>query len=324
MGVVTSIEWADATVNPGIYGCAKVSQACNSCYAMRMAHRQVAMGNYPVGVTRLGSRGPEWTGNVYVDYARIPHAFDALPKRRPARVFVTSMADLFHRDVPDPFIETVFVEMNNRPHLTFQVLTKRPERIRPWYAASVFGLSAIGWPSNVWIGTTVEDQQRADERIPALLRVPAAVRFLSCEPLLSAVVLPPDFLALGQRGWCIGGGESGPHARPTHPAWARALRDQCVDAGIPFFWKQWGCWAPGEDVEANGTDWPGMYAHDPRGSGVPRHSWPDASIRETARRLGKGELGAIIDMDTTVLRVGKKAAGRLLDGREWSQFPESR
>jgi protein gp37 len=153
---------------------------------MRMAHRQVAMGNYPEGITKVTRAGVVWTGLVETDESKISPAFRKLPKTKPARVFVTSMADLFHADVPDRFIDATFDEMIARPHLTFQVLTKRIERVPRWYEAR---RHAMKWPDNVWMGATVEDQRRADERIPHLLRVPARTRFLSCEALLGPIDL---------------------------------------------------------------------------------------------------------------------------------------
>jgi protein gp37 len=344
--MTTSIEWTDHTINPGIYGCSIASPACEHCYAATMAHRQHAMGNYPLVTAKRGTKGIHWTGEVRVDYAAIAPAFAKLPKRKPARVFVTSMADLFHEKVPFLFVERVFEEMAARPHLTFQVLTKRPKEM-----ADFAGWGPIDWPANVWAGTTVEDQRRADERIPHLLRVPAKVRFLSMEPLLGAVDLTEvnegdgtysnafngmnvnyDGSGYGMAGrdpattgihWVITGGESGPKARPSHPAWFRSLAAQCHAAGVPFFFKQWGEWAPSDDIDANGKAdhrYAEQYAED---GGAPRHRWPDAPVRETARRLGKGELGPDVSGDTTVFRVGRSAAGRLLDGVEHSAFPEA-
>lgn len=295
----TKIEWTDHTINPGIYGCGIESPACTNCYAMGMAARLERMGRAEyAGTTRDG----RWTGEVRVDYAAIRPAFASLPKAKPARVFVTSMADLFHADVPDAFILAVFEEMAARPHLTFQVLTKRIARVPDWFAGRVGGYR---WPANVWIGTTVEDQRRADERIPHLLRVPARVRFLSMEPLLSGVNLERWLWASGVDGepaprnephqpclhWVIAGGESGPRARPTDPAWARSLRDQCAATDVPFFWKQWGRWVPAEG------------------------RWEDGFSQGEARRYPL--LGG-----PPMLRVGKAAAGCLLDGREHKATPE--
>jgi len=287
----TGIDWTDHTINPGIYGCTAISEACRNCYAATMARRLATMPHtaerYAGAAKRVYGRDA-WTGTVRVDFDAIQPAFAKLPKRKPARVFVTSMSDLFHKDAPHGFIEDVFLEMANRPHLTFQVLTKRPQRMFEWWADMIRGpligwnqmdavlnSGQLAWPRNVWAGCTVEDQRAADERIPWLLKVPARVRFLSMEPLLGPVDLP-RIAALrnpmwqwGCGGtvpdpktgrpvhhhdercrcpihWVIAGGESGPHARPTHPDWARGIRDQCRAAGVPFFWKQWGAWVPSE------------------------------------------------------------------------------
>jgi len=284
----SSIEWTDYTLNPGIYGCTEVSRACKNCYAAKMAHRQVAMGNYPAGITTTRASGVHWTGRVEVDCNRIGPAFATLPKRKRARVFVTSMGDLFHEAVPAAFISDVFREMAHRDHLTFQVLTKRPMRAVDWWLWWGSGSTTGGrWPPNVWMGATVENQVAAEQRIPHLLKIPAPVRFLSCEPLCGPVDLGllgtlPKSLTGGayEMGydhihWVIAGGESGPHAEPSHPDWFRGLRDQCVAAGVPFFFKQWGEWGP----------------------------------------TGGG--------DGMAYR-GKGYTGRLLDGYEWKQFPEVR
>ena len=334
----TTIEWTDLTWNPGIYGCSKVSPACTNCYAMGMARRlrdmgksgYMSVGGAPDVVTDDG----EWTGVVRTDPpASVEEsAIRALPKRKPARVFVTSMADLFHADVPVAFLDAVFAAMATRPHLTFQVLTKRTSRMAEY--AENMGIRGLAWPANVWAGTTVEDQTRADGRVPFLLRVPAKVRFLSMEPLLGPVDLSqwrprfdhcpeerefeetPEHLrafdieggcqgcpgtGIGDCvavmtsgiGWVIAGGESGAHARPSHPDWFRALRDQCVAAGVPFHFKQWGEWAP-----------------------IP----PDrGGIMRTVSSEGVAAYGAGAPMN----RCGRPAAGRLLDGREWNEFPNT-
>jgi hypothetical protein len=243
------------------------------------------------------------------------------------------------------------------PNLDWLLLTKRPEEIMRRVPA--MWIHGVGFPQNVWVGCTVEDQKRADERIPHLLDVPARVRFLSMEPLLGPVDLtrvdafrsPPWPASLpGERktyldvlrgeglrpsnlgvsiethttqiSWVIAGGESGRRARPSHPDWFRALRDQCAAAGVPFLFKQWGNWAPGEDIERNRTDWTGMHEQHAEDGGAPKHSWPDAPVRETARRLGKGEISGGVVGDTEVLRVGKHVAGRLLDGVQHDGLPE--
>lgn len=214
MTATTSIEWTEATWNP-VTGCSKISPGCAHCYAERMANRLRAMGqrNYADGFT----------------VRTHPHMLD-LPTRwkAPRRVFVNSMGDLFHDEVPFEFIELVFEVMQDAPHHTFQLLTKRADRL-------VELANELRWPSNVWMGVTVEDNERAS-RIERLCVVPAAVRFLSIEPLLGPL---PD-LPLQGIDWVIVGGESGPGARPMHAAWVRDVRDECLAAGVPFFFKQWG------------------------------------------------------------------------------------
>lgn len=240
----TAIQWADYSLNPGVYGCRRVSPGCEHCYAERLAPRLDRMGLGRYAGTTEGGR---WTGRVRVDYDRIGPAFDTLPKRRRARVFVTSMGDLFHEDVPFDFVDRVFAEMAKRPHLTFLVLTKRPHITAVYVDAWMSGRGRQ-WPRNVWPGTTVEDQRRANERLPHLLRVPAAVRFVSYEPALELVDWSrwmqrarrhgPDIPPGRRIDWLICGCESGPGARPMNPDWARQARDQCQAAGVAFFYKQ--------------------------------------------------------------------------------------
>lgn len=249
----SSIEWTDLTLNPGIYGCHEVSPACAHCYAAKMAKRLVEMGkpgyvDHPEIVTRRPS-GWHWSGEVRTSAERIPAAFAGLPKglkrlesgSRPWRCFVTSMADVFHQDVPGEFIEAVFREMASRPHIQFQLLTKRTSRMRDWALAR-----SQSWPANVWAGTTVENQEEARRRVPALVEVPAGIRFLSCEPLLGELELT-EWLCEGLIHWVIGGGESGHRARPSDPLWFRKLRDDCARSEVPFHFKQWGEYAPSAD-----------------------------------------------------------------------------
>lgn len=322
MGENTKIEWADHTFNPWV-GCTKVSPACTNCYAEGWAKR-------------TGS--PElWRGERRRTSAanwRKPLKWN---REMPgARVFCSSLANVFEdRDNLIRWRHDLMDLIRQTPNLTWLLLTKRPDVMASWFRVE----GAV--PPNVQAGATVEDQQRADERIPHLLRVPATVRFLLMEPLLGPVDIarvagdPPnsgfavtdgwgrfDGEGLPRIQWVIAGGESGPRARPSHPDWFRSLRDQCTVAGVAFHFKQWGEWAPGEAVEDNGTDWLGMYEQDHRDGGAARHTWPDAPVRETHRRLGKGELNGEVGGDTYVLRVGKARAGRHLDGRVHDEVPE--
>ena len=214
MATGSSIEWTEATWNP-VTGCTKVSPGCKHCYAERMARRLHAMGqpNYRNGF-RL---------TVHDAMLDLP-----LEWRRPRVVFVNSMSDLFHRDVPAPFVRRVFDVMQRASWHTFQILTKRSDRL--------LELSAdLPWPPNVWMGVSVESAKYA-LRIDHLRETGAAVKFLSLEPLLG----PLDALDLTGIDWAIVGGESGPKARPMDPLWVTGIRDQCRRAGVAFFFKQWG------------------------------------------------------------------------------------
>lgn len=214
MGDRSSIEWTDATWNP-VTGCSKVSPGCQHCYAERLAHRLKAMGV------------PTYRNAFEVTLH--PHVLDRpLHWRRPRRVFVNSMSDLFHEEVPEDFIRSVFSVMTRAPQHVFQILTKRADRL-------LEVASKLPWPSNVWQGVSVESAAYV-WRIDRLRRVPATVRFLSIEPLLGPI---PD-LPLDGISWVIVGGESGYGHRPADPDWVRILRDQCVTAHVPFFFKQWG------------------------------------------------------------------------------------
>lgn len=294
----TAIEWTDATWNP-VTGCDRVSPGCDHCYAESIAHRFAGTKAYPDGF------------KVTLRPERLDQP---LRWKRPRKVFVNSMSDLFHKDIPDEYIARVFAVMALAQQHTFQVLTKRHGRMRSLLNSDAF-VDLFGealytfehptgeetaepisqWPlPNVWVGVSVEDQQRADLRIPALLATPAAVRFLSCEPLLGPVDLNASSFIGGDwlKGldWVIVGGESGPGARPMHPDWARSLRDQCTAARVPFLFKQWGEWVT-ED-------------QSPEDITLPATSW--------------AHLG---DDQPSVYKVGKKAAWRELDGRTWDQYP---
>ncbi|MGH1563056.1 DUF5131 family protein [Mumia sp. DW29H23] len=315
MGDRTGIEWTDATWNP-VTGCTEVSPGCDHCYAKTLAER---------------FRGVE--GHYFeqgFDVVLRPDKLDQpLRWRRARKVFVNSMSDLFHTDVPDEYIARVFAVMACAPQHTFQVLTKRHGRMRSLLSSSSFQqlvYRAINdLPSavradvagtlplpNVWLGVSVENQQWADIRIPALLQTSAAVRFLSCEPLLGPIEFQrvPGFNRIGldlSAWWVIVGGESGRGARPMHPDWARSLRDQCIAAGVPFTFKQWGEWAPGH-----------------RNGRMSKHRFRYESTRfapdGTRYKANEPDLYSYPGMES-VLRVGKRAAGRELDGRTWDDSP---
>ena len=293
----TKIEWTDETWNP-VRGCSLVSDGCRHCYAMKQAHRFSGKGGKYEGLTELGPDGPRWTGKLRM----VPELLD-LPLRwkKPRMIFVNSMSDLFHGDVPFDFINHVFSTMFRCPQHTFQILTKRPERMLDYVSRSAF-LSNAPF-DNVWLGVSVENQKAADERIPLLLQTPAAVRFVSAEPLLGPINLRfPTGKNPNQDTWVIVGGESGPGARPMHPDWASSLRDQCNGAGVPFFFKQWGAW-----VESNQESlWDGKHHRIGLMSGEP---W--------FHHHGNG-VGAYM------YNLGKKRAGSLLDGREWKEYPKMR
>lgn len=267
----TGIEWTNATWNPTV-GCSVLSAGCTNCYAMRMAGRLEMMGSEIYrGHTIKTKAGHVWNGKVGA--SNHGQMIKPLSWKTPRRIFVNSMSDLFHEDMPEDVIDQVFAVMALCPQHTFQVLTKRSARmleymsdrdvVRRWvdHAPARPANPNVQWQRplrNVWLGVSVEDQTRADERIPHLLATPAAIRFLSCEPLLGSVNIAwalghPIEIAAGflKRGhfspgmetlrhldWAIVGGESGPKHRPMKAEWARLLRDQCANAGVAFFFKQ--------------------------------------------------------------------------------------
>ncbi len=296
----SKIEWTHHTFNPWI-GCTRVSPGCVNCYAetlMADRYKKVKWG--PQG-TRV---------RTSTDYWKQPHKWNreaaAAGERR--RVFCASLADVFEykkdqsREMHQ-WRSELFSMIRITPHLDWLLLTKRPDLVRsiyPWYT------SEIEEYPNVWIGTSVENQEYADKRIPELLKIPAAVRFLSVEPLLGPVDLTPlldnvfydddcDYTIGPSIDWVIVGGESGRNARPMHPEWARDVRDQCIETGVPFFFKQHGEWL-----------------HDSQLQGMPYDpSWMNREY-ETH------------DHWPSFMKVGKHRAGRLLDGREWNEFPKER
>jgi protein gp37 len=263
---MTRIEWTDQTWNPTT-GCKEISPGCANCYAARLAATRLSRQSRYRGLAVLGDNGrPHWTGEVRLHPGRL---HEPLRWRKPRKVFVCDMSDLFHADVPDWFLRHVFEVMRLCPQHTFQVLTKRPERMQSFLS----GADCLPL-KNAWLGVSVEDQQRADERIPYLLRTPAALRFLSCEPLLGPVNLhrylprsfdptdtapdgsPADYSQTGV-DWVIAGGESGPLARPCRLEWLRSLVRQCQEANVPCFVKQFGSLHRLRDRKgADPSEWP--------------------------------------------------------------------
>lgn len=226
MGLKTGIQWTDATWNP-MTGCTKISRGCDNCYALSLAHtkvRDVYLRGTPLKNT-AANRADPFAPRFWP--ARLDQP---LRWREPRRVFVNSMSDVFHAHFSLDLIQRVFDVMNQAHWHQFQVLTKRPER-------ALRLADRLTWNENIWIGTSIEDMNVAS-RADALRRIPAAVRFISAEPLLGSL----DGLDLDGIDWVIGGGESGPNHRACDPIWARELRDLCIRKGVAFFWKQWGGW----------------------------------------------------------------------------------
>jgi protein gp37 len=238
----STIEWTEATWNPTT-GCDRVSSGCDNCYALALARRLKAMGQEKYqndGDPRTS--GPGFGLTIHPDALNIPKHW-----RAPRTVFVNSMSDLFHARVPVTFIRQVFQVMEDCPQHTFQVLTKRARRLRRIS-------SQLPWPDNVWMGVSVETAKEF-HRIDDLRQVPAAVRFLSCEPLLESL----GNIRLDGIDWVIAGGESGHNYRPVHVEWVAELRDACAEANVPFFFKQWGGRTPKSGGrELDGRTWDGM------------------------------------------------------------------
>lgn len=338
----TTIEWTatrlpDGTVLPGYTfnpwrGCKKVSPACAHCYAEALSKRNPrTLGSWEAGQPRVMAAE---------SYMRRPFLWNAAAEKSGIRmkVFCSSLADVFEEWTGpvahvsgtllsitlDDLRKSLLGIIDATPSLDWLLLTKRPENVTPM----LYRAGRKRLPANVWLGTTVEDQTRANERIPRLLEIPASVRFLSCEPLLGPVDLNAvrhlqgTALTVGEEGgaeysytrrqmlhWVIAGGESGSKARPSHPDWFRSLRDQCHSAGIPFFFKQWGehlpiCFdPPGWQAPPDGPDWhAGKPATVIQLDGSHRREFPPGAM--------------------TCVKIGKKAAGRLLDGVEWNHAPE--
>jgi protein gp37 len=298
MGEQTAIGWTDHTHNPWI-GCRKVSPACANCYFYRDAKRY---GRDPKKIVRTA-----------------PATFNApLKWREPAKVFMCSWSDFFIEDA-DPWRDEQWNLIRRTPHLTRQILTKRPENILD-RLPSDWG---DGW-EHVWFGITAENQEWFDKRWDILKRVPAALRFVSYEPALGPLNIERACAEYDKNGepigikqdapdWIIAGGESGPNARPSHPQWFRDLRDQCAEVGIPFFFKQWGEWLPGTE-------------RHPAFNQERSEEWLESHM--TWMHLD----GTQYDMDDPghgceetdewLARVGTKVSGSLLDGHEHKEFPE--
>ena len=341
MSDFTNIEWCDATLNIW-WGCTKVSDGCKFCYAEHLADHRHKKGNWgPTGTRR---EVKSWRSTLEKISKR------AKAENRRLKVFCQSMSDTFEGPETMGGVgsenwmtvsllrDQLLGAIGNYPHLDFLLLTKRPENVLRCIAAyETFIHEWVGnydyqwsWPTNLWIGTSVEDQKTADERIPHLLTIPASVRFLSCEPLLGPVTLPfptnreaheeaagmgiepmffrisginPDERTGNGIHWVIVGAESGPNARPMNPDWARSLRNQCVAAGVAFFFKQWGEWMPSDHFRKYDKDCQRWSATDGLGCCIT-------------------EAPGFTQIRDDMFRVGKKRAGRILDGREWNEYPE--
>jgi protein gp37 len=329
------ISWTDATWSP-VVGCTRVSPGCEHCWAERMA-RVHYHHEFPNG----------WNGDVMI----FPHRLlQPTHWKKPRRVAVGLMGDIFHKSVPFSYLDQIWATMGccespDLRHLTFQILTKRTDRMFEYAMYRAQSGMVFDLP-NLWVGGSIEDQKTADERIPLLLQTPAHIRFVSVEPMIGPVNLSPfikrdcravcpeenectqcnagfaAYMSGNQLDWVIVGGESGPGARPLHPDWVRSLRDQCIGAGVPFHFKQWGEWI---EISQLGADqW--------TTAGTEKNGKTYGTIRSRGETLFGGkkfETMIFLNDPATGLesgeyiRTGKKAAGRLLDGREWLEFPEA-
>ncbi len=362
----TKIEWTEKVWNP-VRGCSRISPGCGGanhqggCYAEKIAARFSGPGQPFEGFAKRTKHGGTWTGKMAVVWDMVDQP---IKWRKPRRIFANSMSDLFHKDLPRDDVAVIYGTAIAAVHLrkhTIQILTKRADHMREllndgafWDIANDIADSLVMAhtdplarrsddaratcedygpdkpPPGIWLGVSVEDQERADERIPDLLATPAAIRFLSCEPLLGPLDIgwamsrnpldiaggflkrghfAPGLETLKPLSWVISGGESGPNSRPAHPDWFRSIRDQCRTAGVPYFHKQNGAWAPGECVnkaatrtEKVATWWNGKWDYS---------SLTAAISAETHR-----------DDEPDVYLVGKKAAGAMLDGKEHREYPK--
>jgi protein gp37 len=258
------IAWADAIWDP-VRGCSRKSAACVNCYAETETAQNSQAGGWGEGFASVTPDGLKWTGKVELHEERLTMPFGM---DKPSRIFVNDFADVFHEEMTDAAIDRIFAVMVSAPQHRYVILTKRQKKMQAYMAdpatagrvaAAIAVLAGQGsgrdgnvesWPPpHVWLGVTTENQKEAERRVPTLLATPAAVRFVAAEPLLSAVELKPEWLPHpGASGptidWVMGGGESGPNARPIQLDWVRALRDQCARTGTPFYWNDWGAAMP--------------------------------------------------------------------------------
>ncbi|KKM14005.1 hypothetical protein LCGC14_1710490 [marine sediment metagenome] len=295
----SKIEWTEETWNP-IIGCSKVSPGCDHCYAERMANRlahiDATKPHYGIAV-----KDGKWTGKTLLGPDSVLEK--PLHWKKPRTIFICSMGDMFHESVPVHWIFKVFPITQKCPQHTFFILTKRPEIMQKY-----FNYTGIRYPYlNVWLAVTAENQEQADKRIPILLGIPAVKRFVSVEPMLSLMDISKYLKVVNESGfqdyggpfagrdkldWVICGGESGSGARPMNINWVRSLRDQCIEGGTPFFFKQWGEWHP---------NW---------------HEMAEFDIDYSQRHISMN-----FDDGMSMIRVGKKKAGRKLDRQIWDQRP---
>lgn len=324
MAETSAIEWTHATFNPWI-GCTKISAACDHCYAETLSKARLGV---PWGAGQPRRRTSVQNWNLPLRWDR-----KAAKEGRRMRVFCASLADVFDAEVSDEWRNDLFMLIDRTPHLDWLLLTKRPAVARKVMPAEP--------RPNVWLGTTVEDQKMAEARIPHLLATPAAVRFLSMEPLLGPVDLRPwlqgvptdaDMTAFRRVDWVIAGGESGHGARPSHPDWFRAIRDECVATGVPFLFKQWGEWRPISEGEG---DWydplyrPVRLAKDGEDQDAINESYGRRCAVPEVIFHNDGSAHDLTDFDAFAagrgamhtFRVGKKAAGRHLDGVLHDGYP---
>lgn len=319
----SKIEWTHHTFNPWV-GCAKVSPACDHCYAEGWAKRS-GMVQWGAHAERRRTSENNW---------RQPIKWNADAKRKGVRyrVFCSSLADVFDNAVPVQWRIDLMKLICETPHLDWLLLTKRIGNASEMLETAFRAVhhQREGWadntPLNVWIGATICNQEEADRDIPKLLQTPAAVRFLSIEPLLGPVLIdtllceyPEDEDGApypGRLDWVIVGGESGPGARPMHPEWVRSLRDQCSAADVPFLFKQWGEWVPRSDCYHRFEDGTSCADRDP---GLVK--WPCIRLTEAGHN-GHNLAHAGEGNEAYMQRVGKSTAGRMLDGRLWDEVPE--